>query len=36
MLTNRQEKLLAAIIEEYAEVAAPVGSSLLAKAFEVS
>lgn len=36
MLTNRQDKLLAAIIEEYAEVAAPVGSSLLAKAFEVS
>jgi heat-inducible transcriptional repressor len=36
MLTTRQEKLLAAIIEEYAEVAAPVGSSLLAKAFEVS
>lgn len=36
MLTDRQERLLAAIIEEYAEVAAPVGSSLLAKAFEVS
>lgn len=36
MLTDRQEKLLAAIIEQYAEVAAPVGSSLLAKAFDVS
>lgn len=36
MLTNRQDKLLAAIIEEYAEVASPVGSSLLAKLFGVS
>lgn len=36
MLTERQEKLLAAIIEQYAEVAAPVGSSLLAKVFDVS
>lgn len=36
MLTKRQEKLLAAIIEQYAEVASPVGSSLLAKAFKVS
>lgn len=36
MLTNRQEKLLAAIIEQYAEVASPVGSSLLAKLFGVS
>lgn len=36
MLTQRQEKLLAAIIEQYAEVASPVGSSLLAKVFEVS
>ncbi len=35
-MTKRQEKLLAAIIEQYAEVAAPVGSSLLAKAFGVS
>ena len=36
MLSTRQEKLLAAIIEEYAEVASPVGSSLLAKLFGVS
>lgn len=36
MLTTRQEKLLAAIIEQFAEVASPVGSSLLAKVFEVS
>ncbi len=36
MLTERQEKLLAAIIEQYAEVAVPVGSSLLAKVFDVS
>lgn len=36
MLTERQEKLLAAIIEQYAEVASPVGSSLLAKVFGVS
>lgn len=36
MLTPRQEKILAAIIEQYAEVASPVGSSLLAKAFGVS
>lgn len=36
MLTDRQEKLLAAIIEQYAEVASPVGSSLLTKAFGVS
>ncbi len=36
MLTDRQSKILAAIIEQYAEVAAPVGSNLLAKAFEVS
>src|SRR3990167_7050222 len=36
MLMDRQNKLLAAIIEQYAEVAAPVGSSLLAKAFGVS
>lgn len=35
-MTQRQEKLLAAIIEQYAEVAAPVGSSLLAKVFNVS
>jgi heat-inducible transcriptional repressor len=36
MLTDRQEKLLAAIIEQYAEVASPVGSTLLAKLFNVS
>lgn len=35
-MTERQTKLLAAIIEQYAEVASPVGSSLLAKAFNVS
>jgi heat-inducible transcriptional repressor len=36
MLSERQEKLLASIIEQYAEVASPVGSSLLAKVFDVS
>lgn len=35
-MTDRQEKILAAIIEQYAEVASPVGSSLLARAFGVS
>lgn len=35
-MTTRQQKLLAAIIEQYAEVASPVGSSLLAKVFDVS
>ena len=35
-MTTRQAKLLAAIIEQYAEVASPVGSSLLAKVFKVS
>lgn len=35
-MTDRQSKLLQAIIEQYAEVAAPVGSSLLARAFDVS
>lgn len=35
-LTERQEKLLSSIVEQYAEVASPVGSSLLAKAFNVS
>lgn len=35
-MTSRQEKILQAIVEEYAEVAAPVGSSLLAKVFGVS
>lgn len=36
MLTDRQQKILQAIIEQYAEVASPVGSSLLAKVFKVS
>src|SRR3990167_7919248 len=36
MLSERQKKILAAIIEQSAEVAAPVGSSLLAKVFGVS
>lgn len=36
ILTPRQQKILAAIVEQYAEVAAPVGSSLLAKVFGVS
>src|SRR5438128_1325921 len=35
-MTSRQEKILQAIIEQYAEVASPVGSSLLAKVFGVS
>jgi heat-inducible transcriptional repressor len=35
-MTERQQKILSAIVEQYAEVASPVGSSLLAKAFEVS
>lgn len=35
-MTIRQEQILRAIIEQYAEVAAPVGSSLLAKLFKVS
>lgn len=36
MLTDRQKNILQAIIEQYAEVASPVGSSLLAKVFNVS
>jgi heat-inducible transcriptional repressor len=36
MLTPRQEKILSAIVEQYAEVASPVGSSLLAKVFGIS
>ena len=36
MITNRQSQILKAIIEQYAEVASPVGSNLLAKAFNVS
>lgn len=35
-MTSRQAKILQAIVEQYAEVASPVGSSLLAKAFGVS
>lgn len=35
-MTERQTKLLGAIIEQYAEVAAPVGSVTLAKLFNVS
>lgn len=35
-MTERQEKILGAIVEQYAEVASPVGSSLLAKVFSVS
>lgn len=35
-MTERQAKILAAIVEQYAEVASPVGSSLLAKVFNVS
>ena len=35
-LTKRQEGILFAIIEEYAEVATPVGSVTLAKLFDVS
>src|SRR5579862_4735440 len=35
-MTDRQQKILHAIVEQYAEVASPVGSSLLAKVFNVS
>lgn len=35
-MTERQQSILNAIVEQYAEVASPVGSSLLAKAFDVS
>lgn len=35
-MTERQRNILSAIVEQYAEVASPVGSSLLAKAFKVS
>ncbi len=35
-MTERQQKILIAIIEQYAEVASPVGSNLLAKVFNVS
>ncbi len=35
-MTIRQQQILIAIVEQYAEVASPVGSSLLAKVFGVS
>lgn len=35
-MTDRQKQILSAIVEQYAEVASPVGSSLLAKVFDVS
>lgn len=35
-MTDRQKHILRAIVEQYAEVASPVGSNLLAKAFNVS
>src|SRR5579862_2839449 len=35
-MTPRQQKILNAIVEQYAEVASPVGSTLLAKLFNVS
>jgi heat-inducible transcriptional repressor len=35
-MTERQQQILKAIVEQYAEVASPVGSSLLAKVFNVS
>jgi heat-inducible transcriptional repressor len=36
IMTERQQQILRAIVEQYAEVASPVGSSLLAKVFKVS
>jgi heat-inducible transcriptional repressor len=35
-MTERQQQILSAVVEQYAEVASPVGSSLLAKVFNVS
>ena len=35
-MTSRQNQILIAIVEQYAEVASPVGSNLLAKLFNVS
>lgn len=35
-MTNRQEAILRSVVEQYAEVASPVGSNLLAKVFGVS
>jgi heat-inducible transcriptional repressor len=36
MLSDRQQRVLQAIVEQYAEVASPVGSTLMAKLFSVS
>lgn len=36
MMSERQSQILKAIVEQYAEVASPVGSNLLAKVFNVS
>src|ERR1700721_1315819 len=36
IMTDRQRHILNAIVEQYAEVASPVGSSLMAKVFNVS
>lgn len=36
MMSERQSQILKAIVEQYAEVASPVGSNLLAKVFSVS
>src|SRR5690606_40219465 len=36
VMSDRQAEILRAIVEQYAEVASPVGSSLLAKVFNVS
>src|ERR1700741_4515658 len=35
-MTERQQKILSAMVKQFAEVASPVGSSLLAKVFNVS
>ena len=35
-MTLRQNQILIAIVEQYAEVASPVGSNILAKLFNVS
>jgi len=35
-MTDRQQNILSAVVEQYAEVASPVGSMLLAKLFNVS
>lgn len=36
MMTDRQAKILAAVIEQYAEIAEPIGSVLIAKSFDIS